>query len=263
MSDMNTPQAPAPSTSTPSDAPLMSTPETLSNIFFEPGRTFDALRWRPRFLVAGIIIALSVMAFTFLLYQRIGFENMVRQAIEASPRTAEMPAEQREQIITMQTGTVFKTIAYLSPLIGVAIFIAAGAALNLLGAMAMGKGISYKQALSLYVYSSLPPAVLIMVANILLLFLKSPDSIDAATAQRGLVHANLGILIDGAARPVLATALGAFDLFAFYGLFLAATGLRKVARLSSGSAWAIVLVIWLLGVVIRLALAAVSGSAMA
>jgi hypothetical protein len=50
---------------------------------------------------------------------------------------------------------------------------------------------------------------------------------------------------------VLATALGSLDLFALYGLFLAALGLRKVARLSSGSAWAIVLGLWLLGVVAR------------
>ncbi|HEY0077608.1 MAG TPA: Yip1 family protein [Pyrinomonadaceae bacterium] len=263
MSDMNTPHAPAPSTSTPSDAPLMSTPETLSGIFFEPGRTFDALRWRPRFLIAAIIIIVAASAYTFLLYQRVGFEQMVRQVIENSPRTSEMPAEQREQMIAMQTGTVFKALAYVSPLIGVAIFLAVGAALYLLGAMAMGKGISYKQALSVYVYSSLPPAVLIMIANILLLFLKSPESLDPESAQRGLVHANLGILVDGAAHPVLATALGAFDIFAFYGLFLAAIGLRKVARLSSGSAWGIVLAIWFLGVLIRLALAAFSGSPMA
>ena len=38
---------------TPATGEEMSTAETLTGIFFEPSRTFVALRARPRFLVAG------------------------------------------------------------------------------------------------------------------------------------------------------------------------------------------------------------------
>lgn len=266
MSEPNPPVNPSMSYATvpaSSNAPSMSTLETLTGIFFEPGRTFESLRDRPRFLIAGLIIIAVTMAFTILLYQRIGFENMMRQAIENSPRTADMSPEQKEQIIQMQTGPVVKAISYLSPVIFLTILIAAGAALYLLGTMMMARSISYKQALSVWVYSSLPPTVLLMLANILLIFLKSPEDIDPATANRGLVRANPSVLIDSTAHPVLATAIGALDLFSIFGLFLAALGLRKVTRLSKEAAWGIVIAIWLIGVIIRIAMAAAFGSPMA
>jgi hypothetical protein len=241
---------------------VMSTGETLTNIFFEPGRVFEALRSRPRFLVAGVIILIAITAYTIALYQRVGYENFIRSTIESSPQSANMPPDQKERVIEMQTGPVFKAVNYASPLIGVAIFIALGGALYLLGTMVMARSISYKQALSVWTYSSLPPTVIAMLLNIVLVFIKSPDDIDPIQARRGLVRANLGLLVDQSAHPVLATALGSIDLLSFYGLFLAALGLRKVARLSTGSAWTIVLIIWLIGVILRLAFSAFTGGAM-
>lgn len=245
------------------DAPVMSTPQTLANIFFEPGRTFEALRARPRFLVAAAIMAGMFVLFTVLLFQRVNYEEMVRSTIENNPRTAEMPADQKERMIEMQTKPVFKSLAYVMPVVGIAIFMAAGAGLYLLGAMLMGKGMSYKQALAVYAYSSMPPMALLMLANIIMLLVKPPDAAEAAQASRGMVHANPSILVNGVEQPVLATLLGSFDLFVFFGLFLAALGLRKVARLSAGAAWAIVLGLWLLGIIVKLAFATISGTPMA
>jgi hypothetical protein len=246
----------------PPGEPVMSTGETLTNIFFEPGRVFEALRARPRFLIAGLIILLSITAYTISLYQRVGYENFIRSTIESSPQSANMPPDQKERVIEMQSGPVFKAVNYASPLIGVAIFIALGGALYLLGTMAMARSISYKQALSVWTYSSFPPTVIGMLLNIVLVFIKSPDDIDPLQARRGLVRANLGLLMDPSAHPVLATALGSIDLLYFYGLFLAALGLRKVARLSSGSAWTIILIIWLIGVIFRIAISTFTGTAM-
>jgi hypothetical protein len=105
--------------------------------------------------------------------------------------------------------------------------------------------------------------VLAMFLNIVLLFLKSPDDYDIVYAsRRGLVQANLGLFVDPKASPTLATLLSSFDLFAFYGLFLAALGLRKIAKMSSGTAWAIALTIWIIGVIVRTAMAGIMGSAM-
>ncbi|MGI9104719.1 MAG: Yip1 family protein [Pyrinomonadaceae bacterium] len=248
----------------PDDAPTMTTPQTLTNIFFEPGSTFAALRERPRFLIAAVIMMGVFLAFTTLLLQRVNYEAMVRESIDTNPRTAEMEPEQKEQMIAVQTKPIFKSLAYVMPVVGIVVFLAAGAGLYLLGAMAMGKGMSYKQSLAVYAYSSMPPTVLLMLANIIILLVKPPDVAEAAKASRGgLIHANPGVLFDGTTQPVLATVFGSLDLFAFYGLFLAAIGLRKVARLSSGSAWTIVLALWLLGVILRVGMAALFGSPMA
>jgi hypothetical protein len=242
----------------------MTTPQTLSNIFFEPGRTFEALRERPRFLVAALVTMAAFMAFYVTYMQRVGYENLVNAEIETRARNAEVSDEQKAAGRNIQLKPFVKAIRYVSPLIGIVIFLAAGAGIYLLGAMLMGKGISYRQALSVWAYSSLPPLLLMMVANLVLLLVRTPtEDSEIARGLNGLVHANAGIIVDAAAHPVLATMLGTFDLFSIYGLFLAALGLRKVARLSSGSAWAIVLGLWFLGVIVRIVIASVTGTPMA
>jgi hypothetical protein len=261
MSEANSPTTPYAGAPRDANAPTMSTPQTLTNIFFEPGRTFEALRERPRFLVAALISLALFMTFYLTYMQRVGYDNIVNAEIETRAQQTEMSEEQKAAGRDIQSKSFVKAIRYGAPLIGIVIVLAAGAGIYLLGTMLMGKGISYKQALSVWTYSSLPPLVLMMLANLVLLMVRPPtEDAEIARGLNGLVHANPGIVVDGAAHPVLATALGAFDLFAFYGLFLAAVGLRKVARLSSGSAWAVVLGIWLLGVIIRIIISTVTGA---
>jgi hypothetical protein len=268
MSDPNpgnlTPHAYAASPPQPQtpDGPTMTTAETLTAIFFEPGRVFDSLRARPRFLVAALISALLLCIFTFALFQRAGYENMMRAAIENSPRADQMTPDQKEKAIAFYSNPVLKGINYISPIIGVAIIFSAGAALYLLGVMLMGHSISYKQALAVWTYSSFAPIVLSLLVSFVLLFLKSREDLETVQPGRSLARANLGILVDPKASPVLAAALGTFDVFVFYGLFLAALGLRKVARLSSGAAWGIVLGLWFLSLLFRVGLAAATGTVM-
>ena len=238
----------------------MSTGETISGIFFEPGRVFESMREYPRFLVATVITIVFFMAFLITFYQKVGYERVVREAIESSPRAEQMAPEDKERAIRMQSSPIFKGIAFAITPIIIAIFMAAGAALYLLGAVLMGKTLGYKHALAIWAYASLPPTVLAMIVNLILIFLKSPDDYDIVSAsRRGLVRANLSFLSDSKAAPILYTVLGSLDIFAFYGLFLAALGLRKVGKMSSGSAWGIVLTIWIIGVVLRIAIAAVTG----
>ena len=99
-----------------------------------------------------------------------------------------------------------------------------------------------------------------MLLNLVVLFVKMPDDDMAIVkGQGGLVHANPGMFMDGKAYPGLTSLAGAFDLFAFYGLFLAALGLRKVGKLSSGASWGIVLGLWLIFVIIRVLLSVIAG----
>ena len=243
-----------------SDGPVMSTAETLSGIFFEPGRVFESLRARPRFLVAGAIIIAVSMAFTILFFQRVGYENAMREAIEKSPRSSQLSPEQKEDALEIYQKPYVKAITYCTPIAAIAIVFAIGGALYLLGTMVVGQKINYRQALSVWVYASFAPAVVSGLLSILILFLKSPDDIDPAQLRGGLVKADLSILVDEKASPVLAATLGSIDLFAFYGLFLAALGLRKVAKLSPETAWVIVLTIWTLKVLLRIIWATAFGT---
>ncbi len=260
MSDPNPQdfQAPPPPTAPPA-GPEMSTPQTLSSILFEPGATFEALRVRPRFLIAGIITVLAFMAYYSTFVWRVGSENIARAQIEA--RQPDATPEQIEQGLQMQNNPIIKVVTYASFPVVFGILFAAGAGLYLLGTMLMGKSMSFKQALAIWVYSSYPPTIVYAVVNIILLFVKAAEDIDATAINSGIARANPSILVDARTQPLLTTILNSFDLIAFYGLFLAAIGLKKVAKLSSGSAWMVVIAIWLVGTIVRVIMSLIMGQA--
>jgi hypothetical protein len=228
----------------------MSTTATLTGIFFEPGRTFAALRARPRFLVAGLILLILTIGVTALVYQRIDMGQYIRDKMERSPRNANQTEQQKEMGVK-----IGKIVGAIGIPASVPLTIAAGAGLYMLGVMAFGGSISYKRSLAVWVYSSLPPAILGSVVAVLVLFLKAPDTID----PEHLLVTNPGAFMGPESSPVLVAVLSQFDLLRFAGLVLAAIGLRKVARISSGSAWGVVLGFYLIRAVLAIASAAIFG----
>jgi len=233
------------------EPPQMSEVGTLGGIFFEPGKTFEDLRRKPRFLLAGLIIIVAFTAFNFLFINKIGFEQIIRARMESSERFQQLPADQKQALIDQQTGPIVKGITYVvSPLAIIIIFLLGGL-IYWLGANAMGGSMTFLRGLSVWVYSSFPPTLVSMLANILILFLKSPDDIDIATSQSGLIHANPSFFMDMKASPVLSAIVGTFDLFFIWGWILAAIGLCIVGKISKGAAWAVVLVVALLNIAVR------------
>jgi hypothetical protein len=115
----------------------------------------------------------------------------------------------------------------------------------------MGGSMTFLRGLSVWVYSSFPPTVVSFLANFLVLFLKSADEIDIATSQSGLIQASPAFFINMKTSPVLGAILGTFDVFLIWGWILAAIGLRIVGKISTGAAWAIVLIVALLNVAFR------------
>jgi hypothetical protein len=230
--------------------PEMSTPATLSGIFFEPGRTFDALRKRPRFLIVGIILILLTTLVVGALFTRVDMGAYIREKMDQSSQSQNQTEEQKE--LGVKIGKIAGAVI---PPLSVPIVFAAGAALYLLGVMAFGGTISYKRSLAVWAYSSLPPSVIGTIVALLVLFLKAADTVD----PEHLLVTNPGAFTNAHDAPVLTALLSQFDLIRFYGMFLAAIGLRKVAKISSGSAWGIVLGYWLIGLVLSVAWHAIRG----
>ena len=134
-----------------------------------------------------------------------------------------------------------------------------GSLIYWLGSKLMGGSAGFMQALSVWVYSSLPPTVISLLANFVVLFLKNPDDIDIATSSRGVIQANPSMLMDGKETPVLTTLVSSIDLFAIWGWVLAAIGLGVVAKLSKGSAWGIVAILALVGITLRVIFSLING----
>src|SRR5688572_1796204 len=97
----------------------MSEVATLANIFFEPGRTFEDLRRKPRFILATVIIALLVTAWGFGLAYKFGDKGMrdfVVEQIEKNPQTASMGGEQKSSMVEMNM-MIGKVARYAMPLL--------------------------------------------------------------------------------------------------------------------------------------------------
>ena len=72
---------------------------------------------------------------------------------------------------------------------------------------------------------------------------------------------NLGALVSPAEHPILFGALSAFGVLTFYYLWLVATGLRNGGeRVSSSSAWTLAIILWGIGLLIRVGSNALFGN---
>src|ERR1041385_6679437 len=251
MSDPNQEfHAPPPPTADAPAGETMSTPATLTGIFFEPSRVFATFRYRPKFLVAALVLLLFTIGVTAVVYMRVDMGQYIRDKMEKSPRNQNATPEQEEMGVK-----VGKIIGAVGIPASVPITIAAGAELYLLGVLAFGGSITYKQSLAVWVYSSLPPAILGSIVAVLVLFLKAADTID----PEHLLVTNPGAFLGPDSSPVMVALLSQFDLLRFYGLFLAALGLKKVAKMSSGAAWGVVLTFFILRALLAVANAAIFG----
>jgi len=252
---------PASAPEKPAETAEMSEIATVTGVFFEPGRVFEDLRRKPRFIIGAIIIALFVTAYGFGLYYKVGESGMRRfiaEQIDKNPQTSGMSAEQKSSAIELQM-TIQSVIRYALPVV-IAISLVIGALFYFLGSKAFGGNGNFMHALSVWIYSSIPPTVIGTIGSLIVMAIKSADEIDIAASQRGLIQANPSMLIDGKAMPIIATLLATLDLFMIWGWVLAAIGLRITNKLSSGSAWAVVIIIGLIGVLMRLVGAIFSGN---
>jgi len=233
------------------EQPEMSEIATVGNIFFEPERTFKDLRRKPRFIIAGIIIALFVTAYTFAISIKVGEDVIRRATAEAiDQRAPNLDKDQKEA----QVNISMKINGYVRYAVPIFVFISffIGGLLYWAGAKAFGGTGTFMQNVSVWVYAGLAPAVIAMTANLIVLMMKSADDIDLAASQRGLIHANPSFFIDGKAHNFLATFLSTFDVFAIWGWILAAIGLSVVNKMSKGAAWTLVIIIVVIGLGFRL-----------
>ena len=269
MSEENTPeiQVPPPEWEAPpppekivvAETAQMSEIGTIANIFIEPGNTFEDLRRKPRFILAALISIFLISVFQITFVEKIGLEKIVRSRIDSSSRTADMTNDQKDKIVEQQAGPIAKYITYGATPIVVLIAFLIGGLLYWLGTNAMGGTTTFLRGLSVWLYAGLPPTLLFTLANLLVLFLKNVDEIDIASSQQGLIKANPSFFLDGKTQPVLSALLGSLDLFALIGWVLAAIGLQKIGKISAGAAWAVVLILALVGVTFKVVMALVFG----
>jgi len=269
-------QSPPPPTLMMPPEPSMPIGRTLLNIFVAPWRAFESFRdvtsfgaAAIRFLIAAVIILIAVVSYAALYQVRIGSENIARASMEASPKLANLPSEQKERAVQMSQNPGVRGMALVfgfGSLIALTLAsMPLGGLIYWLGSMIFKGSMKYMQALLVWTYASLPAKVVWLIANVVMLLVMPPtNNVMIATGSGGIFPANLGALftVQSFPIPIYVVALSAVDAIEFYGLALAILGLRKVARIPWLGSVGIVLFVWLIGVCWRIAMAGVATAIM-
>ena len=248
---------PAPGENAP--APL-SPADKMTRVFYEPEEVFKNLRPHPRWLAGFLVLVLFGLTYQLAVLQHVGPERLAEDRanriieggfLQNSPVSPD-DFRQAEIARAIESATFNKLTLPFWTAGGTLVFILILAGLYLLGVLAFGGRLNFWQAVSVAVYSSIPPVIIVTILNLILLFTQSLDDIIPMKAQQqGLARADLGLLLSPTAHPYLYTLAGAIGLFTIYRLWLTATGLKNTSeKIKGGSAWAIVVMLWMLGVLL-------------
>ncbi len=245
----------------PDAPPPLSPTERVTGVFYEPARIFQNLHLHPRWLAAFLLMAICAAVYHVALVQRLTPEVValapIEKTIEGGFISADRADQIREQTREVAQSPFFKVAGPLSDAGGIFLFEVFLAAIFLVLALIFGGRLTFWQALCVAMYSSLPVVVIDKLISLLLLYIKSRDDIDPIKGQRGLVRADLGVLFSPAEHPYLYVLGSFFGLLTIYGLWLEATGLRYAGqKISSASSWTIALILWAIGLLFALILAA-------
>jgi len=220
----------------------MSEISRLTGVFFEPRKTFEDIAQRPGWLVPLVLIMVAALSVTVVFSQHIGWERFFRQQMETNTRMAQMTAEQRDQVLSMQMK--FATVGGAATIvIGLPIYylIASGILLGIVAGI-MSASVKFKQVFAVMCYASLT-GVVSAILTLVVMFLKNPDQFNL---QNPLAF-NPAAFMDPTTTSKFLYSLGtSIDLFSFWTIFLIATGLKAAAgkKLSFGGALFSVILPW-------------------
>ncbi len=192
----------------------------LTGVFFSPGAVFANIatsgRW---YLAMALLIVFSSVAVS-LMVSRVGYDQMIRNAMANNERVQQLTAEQREQAIEAQRK--FMPIAVrVGPLVGITLgLVVIAGALLFTFKFLLDAELTFKQALTICSYASIPPSLVSTLMMIAVMYLKPPAEFDPQTAAG--FSAAMFLPVDTAAW--LKSLAGSLDLFTFWTMALMAIG---------------------------------------
>lgn len=248
----------------PEAPPPLPPADRVTGVFYEPERVFKNLRYHPRWLAAFLVIVVFSLTYQLAFTQRVTPERiageMADKIIEGGwlQNSPISPEEFKARRIEEAKAPIGRVTGALGLIGGTLIFMLLLAGLYLLCVMAFGGRINFWQSLSVATYGSLPPVVISTILSLILLYVKSPEDIDATKGSRGLARADLGLLFSPAQHPLLFVIGSFIGVFSIYGWWVTVSGIHNTAtKISKASAWTIALLLWLLGLVLVLILSAI------
>lgn len=226
----------------------------LIGVLVSPVRTFESIAGRPTWAPAFILLWVLGSASYVLAWQKVDPGEVREATREQLAGQRGMSEEQREQALDQAVeftpimgagcSVVMPPIAYLvsALLLWVALKIAGGT-------------ISFPTSFAVTVHGMMPWAIAALLAVPIVL---AAEAIGYRDLQGGnLLASSAAAFAPEGAGQVVRALLGSLDVFSFWTIALLAVGFAIAAKVSRGKAAVAVVVLWLVWVVVKVALAAV------
>jgi hypothetical protein len=229
----------------------------LTGVFFEPAKTFEDIGRRPSWFVPLLLVMLAGIAYAFMLGQQVGWDQVMNQTRNLSPKVAErmdqqmanMPADQRQRALDIQTKVVTPAQYYGQAILGppIGALVRSGLIMLIAGVM-MSAGLRFKQVFAVVCFAGMPNVIQALLKAVVVVLKKQEINVFNPLAF------NPGAFMDMATSPkFLYTIAVSLDVFTIWTMLLMAVGLSAAAgrkRLSFGGALVAVVAPWALLILI-------------
>jgi Yip1 domain len=223
----------------------------LIGVFFSPKPTFQDIAARPSWILPVVLMTVLGAGVAFVMNQKVDWRDVAAKRIEESPRAANLTPEQKEQQIALGAkvspgfawgfGICWPILQAL--IVGAVLLLA----YNLIG----GVGARFTTSMGIVSHAYFP-WIFYSLLFILILYLKSPGTLDLDNP----IATNLGSFLPESTPKALMSLGKSIDIFSFWTMFLISTGFAAVnPKKLAGKAFGIVLSVWGVFVVCKMALA--------
>lgn len=220
----------------------------LIGTFFSPKETFADIARRPSWVAPVLLMTIFGLATAFVMNQKVDWRDVASKRIEASPRAANMSAEQKEQQLAM-SAKVSPGIAYafggLGPIVAVLVVAAVMLlAYNVIG----GAGANFSVAMGV-VSHAFVVGLLGTIFFIIVLYLKPPGTVDLDNP----VATNVGAFLPESTPKALMALAKSIDIFSIWTLILIAIGFAAFnPKKLKSNAFSIAIAVWAVWVALKM-----------
>jgi hypothetical protein len=222
----------------PEAAPL-SEGARIVNTFIAPSKTFTDLSRNASWWAPFLLLVIVSTIFAYTVGTKVGYGKAGENVLQLRPKQWDaiqsMKADEREKIMErVEKQTMIGT--YMAPVINLVILLIVAGVLLASFKFGVNAKVSYKVALAIVVYATLPGVVRYLLATLTLFAGISPDAFNVQNP----VATNLAILFNPTDNPVLYTMGSMIDIFAIWTLVLTAIGFTCLSKVKRGTALSIV-----------------------
>ncbi len=223
---------------------------SIMDIYFAPGKVFNALKEKPQWITPFIII-LVVVAVTAAVTVSLTREAIVARQEEVFEERG-LSEEQIEQARQFTSGPAILISSVLSALIFTTILLLLFALVTNLFIPVFGGESGFKKVFSVICYSALVTVPAAILKLIMIAITKSP-----------FVTTSLALLAPNLAKNSFGyQLLAGFDFFILWEMILVAMGITITNSIAKKNAYILVFMIWIVSIFVGIGLGSISGRGM-